>query len=66
MTSLQTLIRWELKRVMANICRAYAADNKPLPDELAVRLTVIEQMKSLKLAEVQPEDIRDDQGRKAG
>lgn len=58
MTSLQTLIRWELKRMLANICRAYEAEGKPLPDELAVRLTIIDQMKELKLAEVQPEDER--------
>lgn len=58
MTPLQLFIRYEMKRVMANICRFYEAERKPLPDELAVRLTIIDQMKELKLAEVQPEDER--------
>lgn len=58
MTPLQTLVRWELKRMFATICRFYEAEGKPLPDELAVRLCIIDQMKELKLAEVQPEDER--------
>lgn len=58
MTPLQHFIRYEMKRVMANICRFYEAEGKPLPDDLAVRLTIIDPMKELKLAEVQEEDRR--------
>lgn len=58
MSPLQLFIRFELKRVMSNICRYYAAEGKDLPDESAVRLSIIDQVKSLKLAEVQPEDER--------
>lgn len=58
MTTLSTFIRFELKRVMANLCRKYAAEGKPLPDKLAVRLMIIDQLKTLELVEVQPEDER--------
>jgi len=51
MSPLQTFIRYELKRLMANVCRAF-----PEADEKAVRLSIAHQLSSLKLAEVQPED----------
>ena len=54
MSPLATFIRYELKRVMSNISRAH-----PDADDLAVRLTIIDQLKDLKLAEVQPEDERE-------
>ena len=53
MSPLSTFIRFELKRVMANVSRAH-----PDADDLAVRLMIIDQLKELKLAEVQPEDER--------
>ncbi len=56
MSPLKTIVRWELKRMLANICRAYEAEGKPLPDQLAVRLTIIDELRTLKLAEVQDED----------
>lgn len=58
MTPLSTFIRYELKRVLSNICRMHAAENREPPDELAVKLLIIDQLKSLKLAEVQEEDVR--------
>lgn len=53
MSPLATFIRFELKRVLANVSRAH-----PDADELAVRLMIIRQLSQLKLAEVQPEDER--------
>lgn len=53
MSPLATFLRFELKRVMANVSRAH-----PDADELAVRLMIIQQLSQLKLAEVQPEDER--------
>ena len=53
MSPLATFIRFELKRVLANVSRAH-----PDADELAVRLMIIQQLSQLKLAEVQPEDER--------
>lgn len=58
MSPLPTLVRYELKRLLANVYRA-----RPDADELAVKLIVIDQLKTLKLAEVQPED---EQRRKRG
>lgn len=51
---LQTFIRYELKRVLANVCRAF-----PEADELAVKLIIAQHLSSLKLAEVQEEDVRE-------
>lgn len=53
MSPLQTFIRYEAKRVMANVARAF-----PEADRLAVVLTIIDQVKQMELAEVQPEDER--------
>lgn len=58
MSPLATFIHFELKRVMANICRAFPHDppDNPKPDELAVKLMITQQLTKLKLAEIQPED----------
>ena len=56
MSPLQTFVRYELKRLMANVCRMYPENERP--DRLAVVLTVINQIKQMELAEVQPEDER--------
>lgn len=53
MSPLKTFITFELKRLMANVSRAH-----PEADELAVKLMVVDVIKSLRLAEVQPEDER--------
>lgn len=53
MSPLQTSIRFELKRLLANVRRAF-----PEADEKAVKLSIDHQLATLKLAEVQPEDER--------
>lgn len=53
MSPLATFIRYELKRVMANVKRAH-----PDADELAVKLMITQQLTKLVLAEIQPEDER--------
>lgn len=53
MSPLATFIRFELKRVLANVSRAH-----PDADEKAVKLHIVHLLQGLVLAEVQPEDER--------
>lgn len=54
MSPLQTFLRFEMKRVMANAKRAF-----PDADEKAVKLHIVHLLQGLVLAEVQPEDERE-------